>query len=95
LIRRWFELIEQTKAEYCICNENIYNFDKAGFMMGKITAQLVVIGSARRDQPKAVQPGSYKWIIVIQGITAAGWATLLFIIFARLANGFGVSNARS
>jgi hypothetical protein len=36
LIRSWFELVEQTKAKYGICDEDVYNFDEAGFMMGKI-----------------------------------------------------------
>jgi hypothetical protein len=29
--------VEQTKAKYGICNEDVYNFDEAGFIMGKIT----------------------------------------------------------
>jgi hypothetical protein len=37
LIRSWFELVEQTKAKYGILDEDVYNFDEAGFMMGKIT----------------------------------------------------------
>jgi hypothetical protein len=37
LIRSWFKLVEQTKAKYGICNEDVYNFDKAGFIIGKIT----------------------------------------------------------
>jgi hypothetical protein len=37
LIRSWFELVEQTKAKYGICDKDVYNFDEAGFMMGKIT----------------------------------------------------------
>ena len=36
LIRSWFELVEQTKAKYGICDEDVYNFDEAGFIMGKI-----------------------------------------------------------
>ena len=36
LIKSWFELVEQTKAKYGICDEDVYNFDEAGFMMGKI-----------------------------------------------------------
>jgi hypothetical protein len=35
LIRGWFELVEQTKTKYSICNEDVYNFDEAGFMMGR------------------------------------------------------------
>jgi hypothetical protein len=82
LIRSWFELVEQTKAKYGICNEDVYNFDEAGFMMGKIMTQLVVTGSERRGRPKAIQPGNRKWVTVIQGINAAGWAIPPFIIFA-------------
>jgi len=82
LIRSWFELVEQTKAKHGILNEDVYNFDEAGFMMGKITTQLVVTGSERRGRPKAVQPGNREWVTVIQGINAAGWAIPPFIIFA-------------
>jgi hypothetical protein len=45
LIRSWFELVQHTKAKYGICNENVYNFDEAGFMTGKIMTQLVITGS--------------------------------------------------
>jgi hypothetical protein len=82
LIRSWFELVEQTKAKYSILNEDVFNFDEAGFMMGKIMTQLVVTGSERRGRPKAIQPGNRKWTTVIQGINAAGWAIPPFIIFA-------------
>lgn len=82
LIRSWFELVEQTKAKYGILDEDVYNFDEAGFMMGKITTQLVVTGSERRGWLKAVQPGNREWTTVIQGINAAGWAIPPFLIFA-------------
>jgi hypothetical protein len=82
LIRSWFKLVEQTKAKYGICDEDTYNFDEAGFMMGKITTQLVITASERRGRPKAVQPGNREWVTVIQGINAAGWAIPPFIVFA-------------
>ena len=82
MIRSWFELVEQTKAKYGILDKDVYNFDKAGFMMGKIMAQLVITGSERRGAPKAIQPGNREWTTVIQGINAAGWAIPPFIIFA-------------
>ena len=72
LIRSWFELVEQTKARYGICDKDVYNFDEAGFTMGKITTQLVVTGSERRGRLKAIQPGNREWVTVIQGINAAG-----------------------
>ena len=54
LVQGWFKLVEQTKMKYGICDEDVYNFDEAGFMMGKITTQLVVTGSERRGRLKAV-----------------------------------------
>jgi hypothetical protein len=70
LIRNWFQVVEETKAKYGICNDDIYNFDEAGFMIGKITTQLVVTGAERRGRPKAIQPGNREWVIVIQAINA-------------------------
>jgi hypothetical protein len=71
LIRSWFELVEQTRAKYGILNEDVYNFDEASFIIGKITTQLVVTGLERRGRPKAIQPGNREWTTVIQGINAA------------------------
>jgi hypothetical protein len=61
-------------------DEDVYNFDEIGFMMGKIMTQLVVTGSERRGRPKAIQPGDRKWVTVIQGINAAGWTIPPFLI---------------
>jgi hypothetical protein len=82
LIRSWFELIEETKAKYGICDDDVYNFDEAGFMMGKITTQLVVTGSERRGRPKSIQPGDREWVTAIAAINATGWSVPPFIIFA-------------
>jgi hypothetical protein len=30
LIQGWFKLVEQTKAKYGICDDDVYNFDEAG-----------------------------------------------------------------
>ncbi|KAL5399855.1 hypothetical protein PMIN03_013120 [Paraphaeosphaeria minitans] len=81
-IRAWFDLVARTKATYGICDEDTYNFDETGFMMGRISAQLVVTGSERRGRPKALQPGDREWVTAIHGINAAGWAIPPFIIFA-------------
>ena len=61
LIRSWFKLVEETKTKYGICNEDVYNFDEAGFIMGKITTQLVITGSKRRGRPKSIQPEDREW----------------------------------
>jgi hypothetical protein len=82
LIRSWFELVEQTKLKYGILDKDVFNFDEAGFMMGKITTQLVVTGSERRGRPKSIQPGNREWVTLIQAINATGWTIPPFLIFA-------------
>jgi hypothetical protein len=82
VIRRWFTLVQHTQATYGILEEDTYNFDEVGFMMGRISAQLVVISSERAARPKAIQPGSREWATVIQGINATGWAIPPYIILA-------------
>jgi hypothetical protein len=82
LVSSWFKLVEETKAKYGICDEDVYNFDEAGFRMGKITTQLVVTGSERRGRPKAIQPGNREWVTLIAAINAAGWSIPPFLIFA-------------
>jgi hypothetical protein len=42
----------------------------------------VFTGSEKRSNPKKIQPGNRDWVTIIQGICAAGWAILLFIIFS-------------
>src|SRR6195952_2317928 len=55
LISSWFKLVEETKAKYGICDEDVYNFDEAGFMIGKIMPQLVVTGSESIRAPHLPQ----------------------------------------
>jgi hypothetical protein len=74
--------VEETKTKYGICDKDVYNFDEAGFIIGKITTQLVVTGSERRGRPKAIQPGNREWVTLIAAINAAGWTIPPFLIFA-------------
>jgi len=78
----WFELVRNTIAKYGITDDDIYNFDEIGFMMGIIATAKVITASERRYRPKAVQPGNREWVTVIQGVNAQGWAIPPFIIFA-------------
>jgi uncharacterized protein YoaH (UPF0181 family) len=54
VIQGWFRLVANIKAKYGIQDDDTYNFDKAGFMMGVILTGAVVTASKRRGQPKAV-----------------------------------------
>ena len=81
VIQGWFRLVENTKVKYGILDEDTYNFDESGFMMGVISTGAVVTGSERRGRPKTVQQGDREWASIIASINAIGWAIPPFVIF--------------
>jgi hypothetical protein len=81
-IQRWFDLIQETKQKYGIVDDDVHNFDETGFMMGKISAQMVITGSEAAGRKKVIQLGSCEWVTIIQGVSAAGYLLLPFVIFA-------------
>jgi hypothetical protein len=82
LIKSWFMLVRNIQAKYGILEDDIYNFDETGFMMGIIFAGMVVTTSEGRTKAKLAQPGNREWGTVIQGVNARGWAIPPFIILA-------------
>jgi hypothetical protein len=52
IIQPWFILVQNIKAKYSIINEDIWNFDESGFMIGKITSQLIVTGLEKPRKAK-------------------------------------------
>jgi len=48
----------------------MYNFDKAGFQIGQISALKVVIDADRLGRLKQVKLTNTKWVILIQGAYA-------------------------
>src|SRR3981189_435063 len=74
VIRGWFELVHNTIAKYRICDEDIYNFDETGFMMGVISTGIVVTSSDGRAKAKKIQPGNREWVIVVQAVNSVGYA---------------------
>jgi hypothetical protein len=44
------------KAKYGIADEDMYNFNESGFLMGKISSQLVVTGLEKPRKRKKLQP---------------------------------------
>ena len=81
-IEGWYERVQRVKAEQGIADEDTYNFDEAGFMMGKITRRYIVTGTEIRKEQKQLQPGNREWVTLIQGINAMGWAIPPYLIFA-------------
>ena len=95
VISEWFALVQNVKAKYGIVDDDIYNFDETGFMMGIIFAGMVVTTSDGRSKAKLAQPGNREWATVIQGVNALGWAIPPFIILAaqyHLANWYTECN---
>jgi hypothetical protein len=56
------------KAKYGIIDEDTWNFDESGFLMGKITSQLVVTGSEKPGKAKKLQPGNCEWVTLVQAV---------------------------
>jgi hypothetical protein len=82
VIQPWFTLVQLMKAKYGIVDEDTWNFDETGFMMGKISSQLVVTGSEKPGKQKKLQPGDCEWVTLVQGIAATGHIIPPFLIFA-------------
>jgi len=82
VIQPWFILVQRIKAKYGIIDEDTYNFDETGFLMGKISSQLVVTGSEKPGKQKKLQPGDREWVTLIQGVGSTGQAIPPFLIFA-------------
>jgi hypothetical protein len=80
LIKSWFNLVKQTKAKYGIYDDDVYNFNKASFMIGKIITHLVVTGLERRGRLKSIQPSNREWVTVITAINATRWLIPPFLI---------------
>ena len=58
VIGEWFALVWNVKAKYGIVDDDIYNFDETGFMMGIIFAGMVVTTSDGRSKAKLAQPSN-------------------------------------
>ena len=78
----WFRLVRNTISKYGILDDDIYNFDETGFIMGQISSEMVVTSSERHNRPRTMQQGNREWVTVIQGISSYGYAVPPYIIVA-------------
>ena len=60
----------------------MYNFDESGFLIGKISSQLVVTGLEKPGKRKKLQPGDREWVTLVQGVGATGKVIPPFLILA-------------
>ena len=80
LMNIWFRLVFNMRTKYGIQDCDFYNFDETGFMMGVISAAMVVTRSDRRGRSKSVQPGNREWATAIECANADGWCIPPFLI---------------
>jgi hypothetical protein len=57
-ISAWFKLVEDTRQTWGIANEDIYNFDETGFMMGVAATSKVVTSADTIGRATVIQPGN-------------------------------------
>lgn len=79
-IQAWFRLVQNTREKYGILDEDIYNFDETGYMLG-IATTTKVITAVDRAKPKQIQPGNREWVTAVECINSSGWCLPPMVIF--------------
>ena len=74
------ELFLSVKQKHGILDEDIYNMDEKGFMMGVAASAKVVIPKHEK-QAFSAQSGNREWVSLIEAISATGRSLPLFVIF--------------
>jgi hypothetical protein len=81
-ISAWFKLVEDTRVAYGIADQDMFNFDETGFMMGIASTSKVVTSSDTISRATVVQPGNREWVTTIECINASGWSIPPFVILS-------------
>jgi hypothetical protein len=80
LINAWFQLVANIRTKYGIQDEDFYNFDETGFIIGVIYADMIVIRANRRKRGKQLQPGNREWTTTIECVNSDGFILPPFLI---------------
>jgi hypothetical protein len=81
-ITAWFKLVEETHQAYGILDDDVYNFDETGLMMGVAATSKVVTSSDTVGRAVVVQPGNRDWVTTIECINASSWCIPPFVILS-------------
>ena len=79
IIQDWFNLYRSIKAEYGIIDEDTYNMDENGYMIG-IAGSSKVVFSKYQKQAFINQAGNREWASLIEAIGTTGRRLPLFVI---------------
>ena len=81
VFQRWFDLYHSLKIRYGILDEDTYNMDEKGFIIG-VAGSVEVIISKYEKQVFVTQSGNQEWISLIEAISAGSGQKLpLWVIF--------------
>jgi hypothetical protein len=72
--------VQAIVVKYGIQENDIFNFDETGFMMGVISSSMVVTQADRKGRRKRVQPGNKEWTTAIACINIESYDILSFLI---------------
>jgi hypothetical protein len=72
----------QTKWNWKILDDDVYNFDENGFMMGVAATSKAVTSSDTVGRAVVVRPGNRDWVTTIECINASGWCIPPFVILS-------------
>ena len=74
-------LVTNMINKYGIIEDDIYNFDEVGYVMGLIRTIHVVTSSDRYGRPVTLQPRDWEWVMSIEYINLRSWALSPMLIF--------------
>ena len=80
ILSDWFHLFRKTLDECEVLDEDIYNMDEKGFMLGVIGKVKVMISRHEKKQ-YMTQYGNREWVSIIEAVSATGKVIRPFIIF--------------
>jgi hypothetical protein len=81
-ISAWFKLVEDTRVRFGTADQDVFNFDETGFMIGVASTSKVITNSDTVGRATVVQPGNREWATTIECINAAGWSIPPFVILS-------------
>ena len=81
IIKGWFDLFMRLKTEFNVQDEDIYNMDKKGFMMGVIAKMRVMVSKYEFGGKYMTQCGNRDWVSLIECVSLDGRVLKPWIIF--------------
>jgi hypothetical protein len=73
-------LVHATIQEHGIHEDDIWNFDETGFVMGLCSTAKVITAVERSEQPRRVIQGNREWVTIIESVSSKGVSIPVIVI---------------